>query len=315
MQRPAKREFIGAAAEGLFGGKAGEVRIVILLGEVREDEMARMAVKNLRVAQKLADHGIRKVPGAAHHALLDKPWIGPDLEHIEVVVRFEDQKIGFAQMMLHQLRHIAQIGDDSYLRAVATKGVAHRIGCVMRDGEGIDFDVANLKALARVNVLDALHLLHRPFGIHFQDFRMGGLRKIGGAIEQARQLRDPAGMVGVLVGDQDRVDTLGLLPAQRFQAAQQFLLAKSRVNEEGGVLRFEQRAVARAAGSQNGDPERDACSLRVMPARSLLARQHREGSWQIGRSASIKTSAKPETPHIFPLASARHHSGFHRLKR
>ena len=118
---------------------------------------------------------------------------------------------------------------------------------------------------------------------------MGGLGQIRRAIEQARQLRDAAGMVGVLVGDQDGVDALGLLPAQRFQAAQQFLLAKSGVNEEGGVLGFEQRAVARAARSQNGDPERDACSLRVTPARSQLARQHREGSWQNCRSASIKT--------------------------
>jgi len=69
-------------------------------------------------------------------------------------------------------------------------------------------------------------------------------------------------MIGVLVGDQDAVDAIRLRPAQRFQAAQQFLLAKSCVYEEGGVLSFEQRAVARAAGSQDGYAERDACSLR-----------------------------------------------------
>ena len=262
MQRAAKGEIIGAAAQGLFGGKAGEVGIVVLLGEVREHQVARVAVKNLRVAQKFADHGVGKMPGAAHHALLDKPRIGPDLEHIEVVVRFEDQKIRFAQVMLHEFRHIAEIGHDGHFRAVAAEGIAHRIGRIVRDGERIDFDIADLEALAGMNMLDALHLLHRAFGIHLQDFAMSRLGEIRRAIEQARQLRDAAGMIGVLVGDQDAVDAIGLRPAERLQAAQQFLLAKSCVDEEGGVLSFEQRAVARAAGSQDGYAERDACSLR-----------------------------------------------------
>ena len=66
----------------------------------------------------------------------------------------------------------------------------------------------------------------------------------------------------MLVGDQDAVHALGLLAAQRFEAAQHFLAAEAGVNQESGALGFEQRGVARAAGSQNGDAERDAALAR-----------------------------------------------------
>ena len=103
VERAAEGEFRRAAIEGFFGGDAGDFGIVVLFGEVREDEVARAAVEDFRVGQKFADDGVRKMPGAAHHALLDVPGIGADLEHFEIVIRFEDQEIGFAQMLLHEL--------------------------------------------------------------------------------------------------------------------------------------------------------------------------------------------------------------------
>ena len=133
----------------------------------------------------------------------------------------------------------------------------------MRNRERIDFDVADLEALARANVLDALDGgflagLLGIFRVHFHDFAMRRLGEVRGAVPEARELRDGAGMVGMLVGDQDGVDALGLRAAQRFKAAQNFLAAQASVNEEGGALGFEQRRVARAAGSENGYAERDA---------------------------------------------------------
>jgi len=51
----------------------------------------------------------------------------------------------------------------------------------------------------------------------------------------------------VLVGDQDRVDTLGQRTAQRFEASRDFPAAKAGVDEEGSALGFEQRRIARTA--------------------------------------------------------------------
>ena len=137
----------------------------------------------------------------------------------------------------------------------------------MRDRKGIDVDVADLETLARADVLDAVdgRFPSRIFGIlgvHFHDFAVRRLGQIRGAVPVARELRDGVGMVGMLVGDQDAVDAVGLLAAQRFESAQEFLAAEAGVNEEGGALGFEQRRVARAARGQNGYAERDTECLR-----------------------------------------------------
>jgi len=48
-----------AAAQGLLGGEAREIGIVILLREMREDEIARARVETLRIGEILADGMIR----------------------------------------------------------------------------------------------------------------------------------------------------------------------------------------------------------------------------------------------------------------
>jgi len=56
-------------------------------------------------------------------------------------------------------------------------------------------------------------------------------------------------MIGVLVGDQDAVEVIGFLPAQRLKPPQHFFFAESCVNEESGVIGLKQRGVARTARS------------------------------------------------------------------
>jgi len=83
----------------------------------------------------------------------------------------------------------------------------------------------------------------------------------------AREHGDGAGMVGVLVSNKDGVDTVGTRAAESFKATENFLAAEASVDEESGVLGFEQRSVARAAGSENRDAERDAESPLWMMAK------------------------------------------------
>ena len=207
------------------------------------------------------------MPGAAHHALLDVPGVRPNLEHFEIVIRFEKQEIGFAEMVLHQLGQVAEIGDDGDFVPVGAESEADGIDRIVGNGEGIDFDVADLKALAGADVFKALDGGFLPglfgvLGVHLHDFAMGRLGEVGRAAPVTRQLRDGGGMVGMLVGDQNSVDAVGLGAVERFKAAEKFLAAKPGVDEEGGAFGFEQRGVARAAGSEDGDAERDAKSLR-----------------------------------------------------
>ena len=48
-------EFGGAAAEGFFGGDLSEIGVVVFLGDVREDEVARGRVKAFGVGEEFAN--------------------------------------------------------------------------------------------------------------------------------------------------------------------------------------------------------------------------------------------------------------------
>ena len=82
--------FGGAAAESFFGADANEIGIVVFLGDVGEDEMADARIEALGIGEEFADSVIREVAGAGKDTLLDYPGIGADLEHVEIVIGFQD---------------------------------------------------------------------------------------------------------------------------------------------------------------------------------------------------------------------------------
>src|ERR1700676_419102 len=74
-----KRGRAGAPAQRFFGGNACDVRIVVILGKMREHDVSRVSIESLRIGEELADGVIGEVSRATHHALLDVPGIRPNL--------------------------------------------------------------------------------------------------------------------------------------------------------------------------------------------------------------------------------------------
>ena len=249
--------FGGAAIEAFFGGNAGQIRGVVLLGEMREDEIAGAAVENFRVGEEITDDRVGKMAGAAHHALLDIPRIRADFEHIEIVIRFEDEAIGFAQVVLDEFGEIAEIGDDGDFGAVGPESVADGIGGIVGNGEGGNFDIADGENIAGADVFDARKFFCGRLGENFFDFAVRRLGEIGRGAPFVADLRQAVGVIGMLVGDEDAVESAGLY-AERFEAAAEFFAVDAGVNEEAGALGLEQGAIARAARRQNGDSKADA---------------------------------------------------------
>jgi hypothetical protein len=252
VQRPAKGEQLGTRRKGLFSADLGDIGRVVLFRQMREDQIARAAVEDLRIGKKLADHVIGKMPGAAHDPLFDMPGIRADLEHFEIVVRFEQQKIGLAHVLLDKFGEVAEIGDDRDFQALGTERKSDRIGSIVRDPKRIYLDIADLEPLAGANVFDALKggLLRGLVGFfpeHPDDFAMRRFGEIRRTTPEARKLCHGIGMVGVLVRDQDGIDAFGQRLGERFKAPLNFLAAQARVDEEGSVPGFEQRCVARTS--------------------------------------------------------------------
>jgi hypothetical protein len=96
----------GPAVKRFFGADMRHIGIVVIFGEMRQHQKARVPVETFRIGQKFAHCMIGKMPGATHHALLDVPRLRPYFKHFEIVIGLQHQHVGIAQMMLHQFGHV-----------------------------------------------------------------------------------------------------------------------------------------------------------------------------------------------------------------
>ena len=231
--------FSGAAAEGFFGREADEIGIVVFLGNVGEDEMADAGIEALGIGKEFADGVIRKMAGAGEDALLDDPGIRADLEHVEIVIGFEDEAIGLAEMDSDMIGQVAEIGADGDFGAVGAESEANGVGSVMRNRESVNVDVADGEALAGLDGFDPAEALAKGVGQDTLEGVHGGLRNVERGFPEAEDLREAVAVVGVLVGDEDGVETVDITP-DGGKAGESFALSEAGVNEDAGGFRFEQ---------------------------------------------------------------------------
>ena len=247
MELAAEGELSGAAVERFFGGNASKVGRVVLFGNVGEDEMASASVEDFGIGEEFADDGVGKVAGAAHHTLLDVPGIRTDFQHFEIVIRFENQEIGFAEMEFHDFGHVAEVGDDGDFFAVGAESVADGVGGIVRNRERGDFDIADDELNAGADVFVAVEARFRAVFVHLANFAVRRLGEIGGAMPIASELRETGGVIAVFVSEEHAVEMFRTGAAKSFEAAKEFFFSETSVNEDSGASGFEQCAIARAA--------------------------------------------------------------------
>src|SRR5579864_4444191 len=193
---------------------------------------------------------------AAEDALLDDPGIRTDLEHVKIMIGFQNETIGVAKMDLDELRHVAEVGDDCELGAIGAESESYRVGGVMRNAEGMNLDVTHSEGLSGMDRFDAAE----PFAKSVGKNALHGIHSWLGDVErsfpESEHLRQAAAMVGVFVRDEDAVKVIDGLFNGR-EAGERFAFAQAGVNEEAGALGLEQGDVARAARRQDGYPQAD----------------------------------------------------------
>lgn len=156
--------FDGAAAERFEGGEVGEIRIVVFLGDVGEDEMASAGIESVGIGEELADGVVGEVAGAGKDSLFDDPRVRTDLEHVQIVIGFEDHAVGFAKVDFDHFGEIPEVGADGDFAAVGTKGETDGIGGIVRNGEGVYVDVTDREMLAGLDGFDTFEALPESFG-------------------------------------------------------------------------------------------------------------------------------------------------------
>ena len=201
--------------------------------------MADAGIEALGIGEEFADCVIREVAGAREDALLDDPGIRADLEHVEIVIGFEDKAIGLAEMDSDVVWQVAQIGADGHLGAVGAEGESDGVGSVVRDGERVDVDIADGEGLASLNGLDAAQALPEGVGKNALEGFHGGLGHIKRRFPEAEDLGEAVRVIGMLVGDEDRVQMIDV-PLDGGKAGESFALAEAGVNEDASSFRLEQ---------------------------------------------------------------------------
>jgi hypothetical protein len=244
--------FRRAPSQSFFCRNKGEIGIVVLLRHVSENEIAGVTVETVGIGKVFADGVIGEMAGARKYALLDDPRIGANLEHIEVVVGFEDETIRFAEMNFDELRHVAEVGADGNLGAIGAKSETDGIDGIVRDGEGVDVNVADAKALAGLNGFDSAETLAEGFRENALKNAHGGLGYIERTLPETEDLREAIAMIGVFVGNKDSVKMIEV-GFDGGEPGESLAFTEASVDKDAGAFGFEQSKIARAAGRENRD--------------------------------------------------------------
>src|SRR6266566_2998366 len=259
LQLAAEGEFAWPPAQGFFRADARDIGIIVVFGKMRQHQIARARVETFGIGEKRADALIREMAGAAHDALLDVPGIRADLEHLHIVIRFEHEAIAIAQVLLDQLGHVTKIGHQGELHAGSAEGEAERVDGVVGNAKRRDFDIANAKAVAGLNELDALESPRVALGKKTQRFGMSFSGEIYGGAPGGQQRGETADIIRVFVRDDDAVEAIDRM-RQSGKAPQRFALSQPRIHQQARPGSLEQGAIARTARRENAHAKADGFS-------------------------------------------------------
>src|SRR5580700_6631784 len=98
------------------------------------------------------------MPRRTAHPLLYRPRIRPVAQHLQIMIRFNDQNVASPQVIFYIRQEPSKIGRDRDLDPLRLKGEAHRIDRIMRNGEWSNPDIANAKAVSRRKEFQTLQL-------------------------------------------------------------------------------------------------------------------------------------------------------------
>src|SRR5262249_1442855 len=114
--------------------------MIVFRTEMREYDVLGASV--VLFTDEPADGSIGKMSIPSHQPLLQCPRIRSDPEHLEVMIRFENQYVRPEQLFCDLVRHVADIGQLRELCSAASHCKCNRFGCVVRDAERQNLEVA-----------------------------------------------------------------------------------------------------------------------------------------------------------------------------
>ncbi len=118
-----------------------------------------------------------KCPLRLNTALLHAPGIWPDAQHLDIVIRFEQQHLHAAQMHFDRNPAYSGIGGDANFDAFGMETKAHRIDGIVRNGKALDSHIADHPARSGLERFDRRRFSFFPIDRGGRQFRDKPTRK------------------------------------------------------------------------------------------------------------------------------------------
>jgi len=126
-----------------------EFGLVAFAAQVREVKLLQSGRHDLR--DGVGGGGIGDVAVSSEDALLQRPRAARTiLQHLHVVVGFEDEDVRGANAVEHELGDVAEVGGKTDVAGRSAQNISDRILRVMRDGKRLDADITDFKTAAGV---------------------------------------------------------------------------------------------------------------------------------------------------------------------
>jgi len=181
---------------------------------------------------------------AARDALLERPRVVAIRQHVEIVVAFQHERIAAAEARLDKARRRADVGQDAEPMLAIAHDELHRIARIVGHRERPHFQHPDRERIVAVEAVDALHP-REALAEHLQRAERQPYRNA----EAGRERCNTAGVVGMLVRDEDRADR-ARLDAEAREAPDRVAHGEAAIDQDAGVARFDDESVAFAATTE-----------------------------------------------------------------
>lgn len=242
-----------------------EFGLVAFAAQVGEVKVAQVGGHDLRGG--FGGGFVGQMAVAAEDALLEAPRAARTiLQHLHVMVGFEDEDVRGADAVEHQLGDVAEVGGKTEIAGGGAQQKSDRILRVVRNGKRFDAHIADFKSRAvfkqsPVNflfqVFRAVEAVERGF------FRPFGFERPDGAVLRAAIAIDrdvkfvgdaeqSADVVGVFVRDENGGQVFRRAP-DAGEALADLARRKPGVHEHAGFGGFEVGAIAAGTAAEDGE--------------------------------------------------------------
>jgi hypothetical protein len=200
--------------------------------------MGRFAVEF--VLEKLRDRFVGEMAAPAHDPLFERPRIRADFEHLNVMVRLDNDPVASSQAFEDKIRKIPQVQSDTDLDPALFDYKPERIGGIMRHGKARERKSAYVEAFPGADPL-----VFSRIQFYFGTGEGRGRHEYGN-IKAFRKGSDAAAVISVFMRDHDGRNAVRLDPALS-QALCRFPTAQTDIHEDMGISVTYQRSVSRAS--------------------------------------------------------------------